>query len=250
MESCLSYSPTFYCYIVTKSPWVTTMMTTISWLLSSLVYWALYSHLIPIKVDMQDETAKVRLYNQFTFKLSALDACGGYSALAACPQNPLLGKDTIKHASHKIRVLTPIIWTFSTLCLLAIMVEKLLRLYGPLQNHDYSHPFLQQPDGAAQSEEDQTVLETFPNAEDKYRRSMFENPYIYGTSVLCFLAGTGMQISLLTVALSLRMTDRNYWSFGQLVALTIWFPPFIAWLWNELEELMARKATQKGMQYR
>jgi hypothetical protein len=97
------------------------LLTCICWLLSSLVYWTLYSHVIPINGDLRKPQQEFRAYLQFYYKLTSLEACGGYSALAACPGNFRLGHGDIIRASHKIRVLTPMIWSFSTLCLLGIL---------------------------------------------------------------------------------------------------------------------------------
>jgi hypothetical protein len=101
------------------------ILTVGCWILSSVVYWVLYSHVIPINGDRIFMDADYAIYRQFYYKLSAIDACGRYSALAACP-NKLgrLGRGEILDSSFRIRALTPIIWTFSTVCLLAILVAR------------------------------------------------------------------------------------------------------------------------------
>jgi hypothetical protein len=100
------------------------VLTVVCWILSSVVYWMLYSHVTPINSDIDADT-DYAIYRQFYYKLSATDACGGYSALAACP-NKLgrLGRGKILDSSYKIRALTPIFWIFSTVCLLAILVAR------------------------------------------------------------------------------------------------------------------------------
>jgi hypothetical protein len=100
------------------------MLTTLCWLLSTLVYRTLYSHIILINTPDITTVEEIRAYQQFYYKLSSLDACGGNSALAVCPSNFKLGRGAIGTASCRIQILTPIIWSFSTVCLLAILVAK------------------------------------------------------------------------------------------------------------------------------
>lgn len=237
-----AYALLLHCHKATLG---TTIFTSVCWLLSSLVYWVLYSQLIPINDNVQDEQKRLKAYAQFAYKLSALDACGNYSALAACPLNPLQDKNAIAHASHKIRVLTPIIWAFSTFCLFAIMVEKFLQLIGKRKRYVYLQPDATQSEDTNRKE-DEGVSSENSQEQNRYHYSIFDNPVIYGLAVLCFLAGTGMQLSLFSVALALQMTDRSHWSFGQLIALTIWFPPFIAWFWNETKEKISPSTRRKG----
>jgi hypothetical protein len=104
------------------------LLTIVCWILSSLVYCILYWHVIPINGDLMTTDADYNIYRQFYYKLSALDACGGYSALAACPDRLRLGRGKIITSSFRIRALTPVIWTFSTACLLAILVAKILNM--------------------------------------------------------------------------------------------------------------------------
>jgi hypothetical protein len=59
--------------------------------------------------------------------------------------------------------------------------------------------------------------------------------FAYVLVTLCFLAGAGMQMALLSIATSLDMMDRWDWGFGQVVAITIWVPPLIAYVYREGE---------------
>ncbi|KAJ8116867.1 hypothetical protein OPT61_g1812 [Boeremia exigua] len=101
------------------------VLTTICWLLASVVYWILYSHIIRINKHYPDDQKRYRAYQQFRFKLSALDECGGYSALSVCPGNFNLPKHDIISVSKKLRILTPILWGFSTIVLLVALEEQL-----------------------------------------------------------------------------------------------------------------------------
>ncbi|KAF2823696.1 hypothetical protein CC86DRAFT_408724 [Ophiobolus disseminans] len=237
------------------------LLTAVVWLLSSIVYWTLYSHIIPINTKDITAEEEFRAYRQFYYKLSSLDACGGYSALAVCPNNFKLGQGSITRESHKIRVLTPIIWTFSTLCLLAILAAKLsgtrlseLRPFG--NKTDAKYQAVDRPDstelgtlernGAKTSVRNAEAAQSTASSSDQHNSrhySVIHNT-IYVFATLCFLAGIGMQLSLLSIATSLDMMDRKDWSFGQVVAITIWIPPLLAYLYQEIEVTM-RKAKRR-----
>ncbi|CAO2655593.1 Nn.00g043960.m01.CDS01 [Neocucurbitaria sp. VM-36] len=208
-----------------------TLLTTLCWLLASLVYWILYSHVIPINSEIRDEKRIFRAYQQFMYKLSALDACGGYSALAVCPENFKLGKDKIMLASYRLRVLTPIIWTFSTVCILIALAEKVHRWFNRPSARTTNN------NGSAELEQNQTT----PPQPAHSPRSPFTNTIIYGLITMCFLAGVGMQLSLLSVSTSLKMTDRLEWGFGQIVAVTIWVPPLLGYLYDTIKVFIPAK---------
>ncbi|KAF2465397.1 uncharacterized protein BDR25DRAFT_345978 [Lindgomyces ingoldianus] len=205
-----------------------TILTIACWILASTVYWILYSHVIPVNSEINSKAKKFHAYQQFMYKLSAIDACGGYSALAACPENFFLNKDPIYNASHNIRVLTPIIWTFSTLSLFMVLGLKVILWWKQRQNHQTpNHP-----------EKMQNGAEGRTHIRAHYPTSNKGVSILYWLATLCFLAGIGMQLSLLAIGTSLNMMDRMNWSFGQVVAVTIWLPPLIGYLYDELKELL------------
>lgn len=239
------------------------LLTIICWLLSSLVYWTLYSHVIPINGDLANPEQEYRAYLQFYYKLSALDACGGYSALSVCPKNFRLGRGVIIRASLRIRVLTPIIWTFATVCLLAIMLarmrgiklseeaHKILR--GKKQHTESSPSTTEKNDGHETNRgSDATMHKPQKSAslatnEGRPRLAQLVTVHniFYVLVTMCFLAGIGMQLSLLSIATSLDMMDRTDWSFGQVVAITVWIPPLLAYLYRELDEARSRRKVTK-----
>ncbi|PSN62393.1 hypothetical protein BS50DRAFT_638039 [Corynespora cassiicola Philippines] len=175
-----------------------TIHTILCWLLSTIVYWTLYEHLIPFNHDLKRDNLRYRAYQQFFFKLSAIQACGDYSALAVCPGSTFnVGRDAISSSSRNLRVLTPIIWSFATFCfaiLLAVQLIPKIRSFG---------------------------------------NKILHNPVIYWLFILCFLAGMGIQLSLLSIGTSLKMMDPMDWSFGQIVAVIVWIP--IVWQWAYVE---------------
>jgi hypothetical protein len=208
-----------------------TLLSLACWLLSTIVYWILYSSIIPINTQIKE----YRAYQQFMYKLSAIDACGGYSALAVCPNNNFeLGRHDIARASHRLRVLTPIIWAFSTLCLLAILFVRLrARLHRRKDTKQSQRK-------TKRSEESMLKGDQQPESESALFSTNRMNIAYYLT-ILCLLAGIGMQLSLLSIGTSLKMMNQNNWGFGQLVAVTLWAPAVFSYIYEESEQLFATK---------
>ncbi len=182
-----------------------TLLTMTVYILSSVVYWSLYAHLISIG----SETTQYHVYQQFMYKLSSIPACGGYSALAVCPDNMMLGTGPVRRAGEKLRVLTPLIWTFSTIMLVPLLGYQLRQWHCKRRNSDgyklCSH---------LQKENHESIHSPVWRI-------------VFWATAVAFLAGIGMQVSLLTIATSLKMTDYWNWTFGQIVAVTTWVPPLL-----------------------
>jgi uncharacterized membrane protein YozB (DUF420 family) len=229
-------------------------LTTTCWILSSLVFWTLYSHIIPINGEIKSVDKKYRAYQQFYYRLSSLDACGGYSALAVCPGNFELGTGAIITESHKIRVLTPIIWTFSTVSLLGVLgamlfrvkLSKLLRRKESQRYHSPQQSSMTRSNGSVGDELNPNSADeahpqhtSRPNNDQQHNYQSYSTVHkiVYALVTLCFLAGIGMQLSLLSIATSLHMMDRKHWTFGQVVAVTIWVPPLFDYMYNELRAI-------------
>ncbi|KAF2110545.1 hypothetical protein BDV96DRAFT_195126 [Lophiotrema nucula] len=223
-----------------------TILTVCTWALASLVYWILYSHVVPINQDFTGDGERYRAYQQFMYKLTALDACGGYSALAVCPRNFELGKRDISGASHNLRAMTPIIWSFSSICLVAILLGKVIkwRRGRPRKSSSGQSKYRQVKSGSdAEAETDaeadvHTSSETIQTPNPPLFRTHRAASIAYWITTICFLAGIGMQLSLLSIGTSLNMMDRSNWSFGQIVAVTIWAEPLLGYLYDEVKELL------------
>ncbi|PVI01664.1 hypothetical protein DM02DRAFT_613484 [Periconia macrospinosa] len=216
-----------------------TILTCACWLLSSIVYWTLYRGIIPINNQITNEKERYRAYQQFMYKLSAIDECGGFSGLAVCPVNNVLGRKDITAASRKLRVLTPIIWGFSTACLVGMLAWKWAAARRKPGKDVNRH-----------SEGAKTVEEASHQQERYYNISLL-GKHTLGTIVyvvlsLCFLAGAGMQLSLLSIGTSLNMMDRTDWGFGQVVAVTVWVPPLIGYVYEEVSWYFERRSTGVG----
>jgi uncharacterized membrane protein YozB (DUF420 family) len=221
------------------------LLTFVCWLLSSVVYWILYSHVIPINSDPTTSAQEIRAYKQFYYKLTSLDACGGYSALAACPTGTFgVARTGIKRESHKIRILTPIIWSFSTICLLAILAaqyfgislsekwDKLIRMGSTSQQSQpdtEANSTPHDPPNTKMTSGEKQAAQITAKGSSTSQKFMTTHNFFYVLVTMGFLAGIGMQLSLLSIATSLDMVDRKDWSFGQIVAITVWVPPLLTY---------------------
>ena len=211
-----------------------TLLTVVVFILSSIIYWSTYAHLIPVAsiLDQPD------VYEQFMYKLSAIPACGGYSALAVCPDDRRLGLAAVQQAGHKLNILTPLIWTFSTLMLLVLLGWQVYQ--RRLRPHQAS-PQAEDTGSKPASNVHQPV-QTNRSQRSKYWTAFF------WIATAAFLAGMGMQLSLLSNATSLKMMDWSDWSFGQIVAVTIWFPPWVEFYYGIIGQLVSKKLKRKTSQ--
>jgi hypothetical protein len=217
-----------------------TLLSIVCWLLSTVVYWILYSSIIPINTQITNEKQRYRAYQQFMYKLSAIPACGGYSALAVCPNNNFeLGRNDIARASFRLRVLTPLIWAFSTFCLIAALWIKLRER---LRRRRDQKTLQNETEGAEKS----TLNRSH---QPEVERELFSDRRMqlaYYITALCFLAGIGMQLSLLSIGTSLKMMDKKDWSFGQIVAVTLWAPAVLGYVYEESQKLLEKKSHGGG----
>ncbi|KAH8800409.1 hypothetical protein F5884DRAFT_550256 [Xylogone sp. PMI_703] len=199
-----SIAPVIFAYLLLvyyRPPSIgTTLLTVVVYILSTLVYWSLYKHLIPLSSD-HDGFNEFAVYQQFMFKLSAIPACGGFSGLSVCP-NISIGSNFVKSAKDRISDLTPLIWAYSTLVLISLLAYQLY-----------------------QTRSKQTLDMTTP----VWRRA-------YWLSTVIFLAAIGMQLNVLSISLDLNMINPLDWSFGQIVAVTVWIPPLLEYIYREMTE--------------
>jgi hypothetical protein len=177
-----------------------TLLTMSVYALSTLVYWSLYWHFIPLG----DSSDAFNICQNFRFKLSALPACGGYSGPSVCPNNEYTSKGLFNasDASRRIKFLTPLIWTYSTLIIFALLAYQLYRWRS----------------------------KRGPNTDSP----VWHWPFWFTTIV--FLAAIGMQLNVLSISTELNMINPGAWTFGQIVAVTVWIPPLLEYIYREMSE--------------
>ncbi|OCK87740.1 uncharacterized protein K441DRAFT_592582 [Cenococcum geophilum 1.58] len=203
-----SVLPVVFAYLLLlyyrKSSTGVTLLTISVYALSTLVYWSLYWHFIPLG----DSVDAFNLYRNFRFRLSALPACGGYSGLSVCPNEyARKGLFNARDASRRIKFLTPLIWTYSTLILFALLAYQLYRWRS----------------------------KRGPNMDSPVWHRAF-----WFTTII-FLAAIGMQLDVLSISIKLNMINPGGWTFGQIVAVTVWIPPLLDYVYREMSEWLRRR---------
>jgi len=202
--------------------------TLLVYIVSSIVYWILYSQISSLS-PVSDQA----VYQQFMFKLSAIEDCGGYSALAACPRLTNIGLAQVTLAATRIRILTPLIWSLSTIVLLALLsYQAYFRRLHPAPN-------------------DRRISSATPiNGEQAVSMETsrtWKLAFVVMTAVM--IACLGMQFSLLTISYSLNMMDSWDWPFGQVIAVTVWTPPVLEYFYGEISECPLTLPLDSAMAY-
>lgn len=173
-----------------------------------------------ITVDWNTSTYDV--YENIFYELSANVECCGYSVLAVCPENLILGVNSVASASTQIRALTPILWTFGTLVLFTLIAYQIFK-WLLRRKHNEKAAYVQKILG-----QDRNAIQT------SFLRAALSTDDMFWITTLAFVAAMGMQLSLLYVEVNIDMLDYTSWSFGQIVAITIWVPPLAEYLYLQL----------------
>lgn len=244
-----------------------TLLSLASWLLSSIVYWVLYSNLIKINSKFDSKERRFLAYQQYSYKLSALESCGGYSALAVCPGGFRAGRESVVDAGYRLSYVTPLMWGFSTAVLMVVvacMVGGWLEERGrenvacdSSQDETETDTDDVHPQSASQQEiassrlldedAESTAERGLSGAKDarqpaECRRSRFmvyllrvyHSRIFHMLTTGLFLLALSIQLSLLSISTSLRMMSRHDWGFGQIVAVAVWVPPLLQYGYEEL----------------
>ncbi|KAM7184416.1 hypothetical protein V8F20_012239 [Naviculisporaceae sp. PSN 640] len=230
-----------------------TILTTTVYLFSSVIFWVLYSDLpLQSRPGSSTEAGRVDdandMYRLYRLQLSSLPACGGYSGLAVCPFESRQRATAVEEgldARRKLRVLTPIIWGWSTFVLLGCLWWQLCGTSKTIRRVVSLWKFR----SAAKS--------PFVEKRVNHKESRSEKiiPSVYGSrwwtagfwlTTMVFLAGVGMQLAVLWTAKLLGMVNDSDWGFGQIVAVTIWIPPLLEYLFEEIELLAGTITDKRG----
>jgi hypothetical protein len=195
-----------------------TLMTLTTYTISTVAYWLLLSEALDsLEADMSYD-----IFLQLMFELSSIPECGGYSAMAACPQNLLEGREAVQMGSVRLRYFTPVIWAISMLLFASSLAYKL-----------WKHIRARRDDHVDANEQ----LYGDENWIHRVRRSFVARGWLFWFGGLLGLAAAGLQISLLNLALVIDVLDRSDWTFGQIVAVGIWAQPLLEYLSNLLSKL-------------
>ncbi|KAI1381675.1 hypothetical protein F4677DRAFT_403896 [Hypoxylon crocopeplum] len=242
-----------------------TVLTVGVYALSSFVYWSMYAQFLPYSTNGYTP----EIWAALSSSLASIPQCGGdrHSAFALCPNLHAFqsGIGDVENSGDKLLGMTPIIWAFSTVGLLVLLVPQFQNYYRrrrslqrrvEMRGHS-SHaaaaasaasaasPYFRPPWTARQTTKEGASRESREIPGSIFPHTFFEVIYIVAT--LAFLAGMAMQVSLLSISWTLHMMDPRQWSFGQVVAITVWIPPVVELLYAS-EQWKRESREQKANQ--
>ncbi|KAL8724157.1 MAG: hypothetical protein Q9166_008107 [cf. Caloplaca sp. 2 TL-2023] len=216
--------------------WYISSLTFLSWLLSSINFWAIVTYLTTKRIGTRD--AEFR-------SLSKIESCGSFNALTLCMQaqdvSPLrwllysklkstrFGASFLFGATTIGTLTVPTIWVFCTTVLLVLLGHQCFGSTG--LNIFYSRNRAPPP-LPAQLPRKRRLLIKF--------RYLFANPWtatigFYAASAMFFFC-TAYQGLLYYNYLALELIDLSGWSFGQIIAITVWIPVVSDYLHLQFKE--------------
>lgn len=199
------------------------LLTGASFILSSIVFLGLYSHL-PKDMRVDAEWSQIM---QFFMRLSAMPSCGSYSAHAVC-ESMWLGSNAFRTAHRALVFLTPLIWTWSSICFFVLIGHQLRTVIS--ENVKISQYF-----NSTKKLYARLLRLLGPVTSTKISSALtFDAAFWLATSL--FVACLGLQFYLFWTNLALEMINPHSWGFGQIVAITIWLPPIIEYLYLQLSK--------------
>jgi hypothetical protein len=157
------------------------------------------------------------------FSLGNSEQCGGFTALTACPENMIVGIKPVTSAAKRIRFISPILWTWGTLVFFALLGWQIFRW---LVKRNMAGQW-----SARAREFHMRRRQDRLGIQNALFREWMSGTGIFWTTTCLFVAAMGAQIALLYVEAKMDFFDGNDWTFGQIVAITIWVPPFFEYAW-------------------
>ncbi|KAL8859002.1 MAG: hypothetical protein Q9178_004483 [Gyalolechia marmorata] len=216
--------------------WYISSLTFLSWLLSTINFWAIIKYLSIERIGTRD--AEFR-------SLSKIEACGSLNALTLCIQakgvSPLgwlfrtklrstaFGASLLFRSTTIGTLIVPTIWVFCTTVLLLLLGHQ---CFGSTGLKIFASRNRVPPPLPAGFPGKRGMLTNF--------RYMFANPWtatigFYAASAMFFFC-TIYQGLLYYNYLALDLVDLGGWSFGQIVAITVWVPVISDYLHLQFKE--------------
>ena len=204
-----------------KRSWYLSILTCITWLLASMVFWALHTNLMG-NAAVQDSSYR-SLYD--------IDSCGGSGATALCLQttgaSPLAFlQDYYYHSIIPGINTVPIIWAWCSFVLCILMVSQCLhRVPVPGQ-------------GSFQSLRP-ALGSNYRKVWDVIATAVSSTPAYLTASILFFLA-IAYQAAMFETYIP-QFIDSNNWAFGQVIAITLWIPPLLDYAHAEYKHIRGKR---------
>lgn len=186
--------------------WYPFLLTWTTYILNSITFWAVrgYLSVIPSKTVALKRTAFE--------SLGGIESCGGTTGLALCLQFQDESPPTFliqKYGSAALLgvSLAPAVWAWCTLCLLLLTY---FQLQTSMLGKRIIVPFSARIQGPR-----------LTPLQDWCHRTL-RSPLIYYTASGVFFLGLIYQGTLFVQFLKLGLVDLHTWTFGQIVAITVW----------------------------
>ena len=198
--------------------WYPLILTNTSYVLNTIIFWAVITYLNGIKG--QGTALHAAAYKS----LGGIESCGGMTGIGIClpfqeDSPPAFLIQRYGRAAWIGIRLAPWIWAWCTICLL------LLTFSTGNQLRNRSHNALK------------TSYVAYVNG--WIHRTLGGTP-AYGVMSVVFLAGIVYQAVMFYSFVSLGLVDLHTWSFGQIVAITVWVPPVVDYLHLTFSELKSQ----------
>ncbi|KAK4140201.1 uncharacterized protein C8A04DRAFT_32327, partial [Dichotomopilus funicola] len=232
----LIFSYLLLVYFRASTP-ATAILTTVVYVLASLVYWVLY-----IRLRLPDGMTRDGMYKRYRLGVSSLEACGEFSGLAVCPEGDADRDEFAEGIGARLllRVVTPIIWTWATGVLGVLLLLPVFRRSGRRSRQGKK---MERELAESGKQGDENTARSTGDTTRTWHRVVF------WLSTVVFVLGVGMQGSVLATAIRLDMVDIHGWSFGQIVAVTVWVPPLLEYFCGEMSGWHRRRMGKWGGEY-
>lgn len=204
-------------YYHEKHHWYSLLLTWTSYILNSVNFWAVRGYLSLI--NSNTVTIKRLAFES----LGGIDSCGGTTGLALCFQfqSESPPKFLIRKYGNAALLgikLAPAVWAWCTVCLLILTYIRVRK-----------------------SELGKKMTATFKTTNStsvlgllqRRSHSILRSPLLYYIASAVFFVGLAYQGTLFVQFLKLGLVDFETWTFGQIVAITVWVPPVVDYLHSQ-----------------
>ena len=231
--------------------WYLSTLTFLSWMLSTIILWAISKYLIARPIGGQD----------FEFRsLAHINSCGGSSALSLCAhrqgKSPLYylfyqvvsdtryGRHLLFGTSRIGNLIVPTMWVFCTLCLALLFGHQCFGSpgLGFFASRDHQQP-AEGHTQLQQQKKQQDQQDRHPRHQSGLRnklRFLFVHPRtgtigFYMASCIFFLS-MAYQGLLFYNYIGLNLIDLSGWSFGQILAIVVWIPVILDYIYLQFSK--------------
>jgi hypothetical protein len=209
--------------------WYPLLLTWTSHILNSVNFWAVRGYLSTINSDT------VAMKRPAFESLGGITSCGGSTGLALCLQFQQESPPTfLIHKYGEAALLgvklAPAVWAWCTFCLL-------LLTYLQLQKSEVGIKFK----APLMAKNPRSVL----GLSQGWCHERLLSQVLYYSASSVFFVGLAYQATLFVQFLNLGLVDLQTWTFGQIVAITVWVPPVVDYLHSQLGPQLTQMYTPR-----